>query len=102
MKKLVCVLLCICLLAALFAGCIAYFECDLCGEETFGIKHTGELMGEEVEYCDDCKEDMEELKDQFFRFQESRARCRKTAARCQITGCLRCCCLPLQQHRCCI
>ena len=68
MKKLVCVLLCVCLLAALFSGCIASFECYFCGEDKFGIKHTGEFLGKEVEYCSDCKEELEELEAMFKSF----------------------------------
>ena len=64
MKKLICVLLSICLLAALFSGCIAKFKCDLCGEEKFGTKYTEELMGEAYEYCSDCKEDLDELEEE--------------------------------------
>ena len=61
MKKLICVLLVIVALTSLLAGCVSYFECDLCGEEKFGVKHTDEVMGIEVEYCDECKEALDSL-----------------------------------------
>lgn len=53
MKKLICVLLLIVVLATLFVAC-GKFTCDLCGEEKTGKRYTEEVWGEEVTYCDDC------------------------------------------------
>ena len=64
MKKLICVLLGVCLLAALFSGCIAKFKCDLCGEEKFGTKYSEELLDEKYEYCSDCKEKLDEMEEE--------------------------------------
>ncbi len=44
-----------------FAGCGEPFTCDLCGEEKTGKKHTEELLGQEITYCDECYKGLEEL-----------------------------------------
>ena len=39
-------------------------ECDLCGEEKLVSKMTvEEVFGEKIYYCNDCKEDLEDLFD---------------------------------------
>lgn len=64
MKKLICVLLLIVVLASLLAGC-GKFECDLCGEEKTGKQHKEEIAGEELVICDDCYETLEDLVNAF-------------------------------------
>ena len=63
MKKLLCILLILVAMTSLLAGCIGAFTCDLCGEDKFGIMHKGEIMGGEITYCDDCKEEIEKWED---------------------------------------
>ena len=65
MKKVICIVLLVVMLMTMFTGCVAKFECDLCGEEKFGIKNEGNVLGMTVEYCNDCKKGLEELKDMF-------------------------------------
>lgn len=60
MKKMVKFAALLALVATLLCGC-SKFECDLCGEEQFGKKYTFEILGQEVEYCKDCKEGLDEL-----------------------------------------
>ena len=62
MKKLICVVLLIAMMATLLTAC-GVFECDICGESKFGAKHEETLFGETITYCQDCKEDLEELND---------------------------------------
>ena len=64
MKKIICVVLLVALMATLLTAC-GVFECDLCGENKFGIKHEESLFGETITYCDDCKEDLEDLNNMF-------------------------------------
>ena len=52
------------LTALLLCGC-GKFRCDFCGEEKTGKKYTGDLFGQEVEYCKDCKEGLEALGNMF-------------------------------------
>lgn len=65
MKKIICVLLLVALLATLLAGCIGSFECDICGEEKFGTKNEESFLGQKVTYCNDCQNDLQELYDMF-------------------------------------
>ena len=64
MKKFVALLLVTVLMATMLCACSS-FECDLCGEEKFGTKHTVELLGAEITYCSDCEEDLEDLGNMF-------------------------------------
>lgn len=64
MKRMISFILMLTLVAALLAGC-GSFQCDLCGEEKTGKKYTGDLMGEKITYCSECKEALEELADMF-------------------------------------
>lgn len=64
MKKLISLIALFATLTVLLCGC-GKFECDLCGEEKSGKKYEGELMGEEVVYCKDCREALEELAEMF-------------------------------------
>jgi hypothetical protein len=61
MKKLICVLLVVVMMATLLTAC-GKFKCELCGEEKSGKKHEGEVLGEKVVYCDECYKELEELK----------------------------------------
>ena len=63
MKKLFALALVIVTMTTLLTGCIGIFECDLCKETKFGVKHEGEILGEEFTYCADCKEELDEAKD---------------------------------------
>ena len=64
MKKLICILLVVVMMATMLTAC-GKFKCDLCGEEKSGKKYTGEVLCEEVEYCKDCREDLEDIADAF-------------------------------------
>ena len=64
MKKIAVLMAMVSLLSALLCGC-GKFECDLCGEEKSGKQYKGEVMGREVVYCKDCKEDVDAIKDLF-------------------------------------
>ena len=64
MKKLICILLLVVVLASLFTAC-GKFDCDLCGEEKTGKKHKEELYGESVVICDDCYDALETLANAF-------------------------------------
>ena len=60
MKKLICVLLLVVVIATMLTAC-GKFKCDFCGEEKTGKKYEREMLGEEVVICKDCYEELEEL-----------------------------------------
>ena len=60
MKKMVRFAAMLMLLATLLCGC-GKFTCDLCGEEKSGKKYTESFFGEEIEYCKDCKNELDSL-----------------------------------------
>ena len=62
MKKVLCLLVVFATMAALLVGCVARFECDLCGEEKTGRPNKFSALGFKVEYCSDCKEKLDEYK----------------------------------------
>ena len=62
MKKLICVLLVVVMMATLLTAC-GKFKCDVCDEEKSGKKYTEEILGEEIEMCKDCHEKAEELEE---------------------------------------
>ena len=64
MKKKMAVLLLVSLAAMALTAC-SKFECDLCGEEKTGVKRKAEVFGEEIEFCEDCYEEVKELQDAF-------------------------------------
>ena len=64
MKRFICVLLLIAMLATMLTAC-GKFECDLCGEEKSGKKYESEFLGQEILICKDCYEDLEDLADMF-------------------------------------
>ena len=39
------------------------YDCDLCGEEKSGKRYKEEVLGQEVEYCKECHDSLEELAD---------------------------------------
>ena len=64
MKKLICVVLLVVVIATMLTAC-GKFKCDLCGEEKSGKKYERELFGQEIDICKDCYKDLEELADAF-------------------------------------
>lgn len=62
MKKLVCLLLLVAMIATLFVGC-GSFECDICGKESDGEKHEQTFDGETIVFCDKCFEEYKEAID---------------------------------------
>ena len=63
-KKIIALLLTVTTVISLTA-CGEPFTCDICGEEKTGKKYSVTILGEEVNYCKDCKEDMQDLLDMF-------------------------------------
>ena len=64
MKKLICLLLVVVMMATMLAAC-GKFECEVCGEEKSGKKYTEEILGREITYCQDCHDKGEDLKNLF-------------------------------------
>jgi uncharacterized lipoprotein YehR (DUF1307 family) len=64
MKKIAILLALVCLVSVLLCGC-GKFECELCGEEKSGKKYEGEVMGRTVVYCEECKEQVDSIRDMF-------------------------------------
>ena len=64
MKKVICLVLLVVMLLTMLTAC-GKFECELCGEEKFGSKNQGEVLGMTITYCNDCKEGLKELQDMF-------------------------------------
>ena len=62
MKKIICSIVLVLATMLLLVGC-GKFTCELCGEEKSGKQYTEEILGEEVVYCSDCHEELEELGD---------------------------------------
>ena len=61
MKKVIALVLALVALVATLASCGGKFTCDLCGEEKSGKQHTESILGQEIVYCDDCYEELEEI-----------------------------------------
>lgn len=59
MKKLIALLLLVVVLCTMLSAC-GTFTCDICGEEVTGRKYTEKIFGEEITYCKDCKEIIED------------------------------------------
>lgn len=64
MKKMIRFAALLALVATLLCGC-GKFQCDLCGDEKSGKKYTGNLFGQEIVYCKECKEGLEALGNMF-------------------------------------
>ena len=64
MKRAICVLLLIAVLATMLTAC-GKFSCDLCGDEKSGKKYESELLGQEITICKDCYDDLKDLADMF-------------------------------------
>lgn len=62
MKKIISLLLVVVALATMLTAC-GKFECEACGEEKSGKKHKVEVLDEEATICDECYEELQELKD---------------------------------------
>ena len=58
MKKIIAIAVLV-LSVMMLVGCS--YKCDICGEEKSSGKHTEEILGEEVVYCDECYEAMQSL-----------------------------------------
>ena len=61
MKKLAVILL-VAVIALSLAAC-SKFKCDLCGEEKFGKVNQTTFLGQDMQYCNDCKDDLQEFAD---------------------------------------
>lgn len=46
---------------AIFAGCTHSFTCGLCGKSVNESGHKYEILGQEVEICDDCYNGLKSL-----------------------------------------
>lgn len=61
MKKFMCLLVLVAMIATMLVACGGSFTCGLCGKEASGKKYTKEVMGQKVEYCEDCNKGMSAL-----------------------------------------
>ena len=61
MKKLTLILLAA-VMALSLAAC-SKFKCDFCGEEKFGKVNQINFLGQDMQYCNDCKDDIQEFAD---------------------------------------
>ena len=54
----------VCLMVAMVMSLTACgkFTCDLCGKEKSGKQYTYVLFGNEIVYCKDCKQNVEDMK----------------------------------------
>lgn len=64
MKKMVRFVAMLVVVATMLCGC-GKFTCDMCNEEKSGKKYTGNLFGQEIVYCKDCRNELEALGDLF-------------------------------------
>lgn len=53
------------LAVTLLSGCAKTFTCDLCGETVKERPNTLEILGEEIEICKSCSDELDELSDTF-------------------------------------
>ena len=60
MKKLIMLVAMVAVFSTLLCAC-GKFKCDLCGKEKSGKKYKEEVMGQEVVYCKDCHDELEDL-----------------------------------------
>ena len=63
MKKIIAMLLLVAMLATLLVACEDKFTCDNCNKEKSGKKNTTTFAGEEITYCNDCKDEVETIID---------------------------------------
>ena len=61
MKKFTLILL-VAVTALSLAAC-SKFKCDFCSEEKFGKINQIQFLGKDMQYCNDCKKDIEEFVD---------------------------------------
>ncbi len=59
MKKITLILLAA-VMALSLAAC-GKFKCDFCQEEKFGKINKTTIFDQEMQYCNDCKEDLQDL-----------------------------------------
>ena len=50
MKRILCALILVAMLATMLTGC-GKFTCDLCNKEKSGKQYTDEIFGQQVIYC---------------------------------------------------
>lgn len=62
MKRLIAVVALVMVMAVMMTAC-GKFKCALCREEKFGIKHETTVLGQEIVYCSDCAESLDNLSD---------------------------------------
>ena len=60
MKRILCALILVAMLATMLTGC-GKFTCDLCNKEKSGKQYTDEIFGQQVIYCQDCYNELKEL-----------------------------------------
>ena len=62
MKKKATALLLVIATALTLTAC-GKFTCGLCGEEKSGKSYKTEVLGEKITICEDCHDDIQELRD---------------------------------------
>jgi len=62
MKKILFTMLLVATLVLTLTSC-GKFTCDLCGKEKSGKRYTEEVLGQEVTYCKECHDSLEDLLD---------------------------------------
>lgn len=62
MKKILFTMLLVATLVLTLTSC-GKFTCALCGEEKSGKRYTEEVLGQEVTYCKECHDSLEDLLD---------------------------------------
>lgn len=63
MKKVIALGLVLVSMMGVLASCGGTFECDLCGEEKKGKQYKEKILEEEVIYCKECHDGLEELEE---------------------------------------
>lgn len=65
MKKILSIVALIVILLTMLTACGGKFECGICGKEKSGKKHTKEVLGEKIVYCDECADGLNSLAGMF-------------------------------------
>lgn len=61
MKRVIAILLMLCVIFSLTACSSKPFKCDMCSQEKTGKKHTSDLLGEKITVCDDCYKEINSM-----------------------------------------